>query len=389
MNLSLKLALRFLKSNKGQTVLIISGIAVAVAIQLFIGLLIKGLQISLVQKTTGNTPQITITSTTDDKLIKQWEELSRDIQAYGSEYGLKTVTQTLTFPVVITFSGKSSNLLIRGFNFERSKPLYDINNKLIAGNLPAHSNEVLIGDDLAKELGIKIGDKLNLFVFRLFKTKDLYVSGIFDFGVSSINKNWLVTTLENAQMINNSQEYVSAIEITVEKLFEADKISTSLREKIQRQDIIFEDWKSSNEELLSGLNGQSISSIIIQVFVIISVCLGIASVLIITVLQKSKEVGILKAMGLKDSQASLVFLSEGFLLGMMGAIAGIVLGIILLFFFTTFAVNSDGSPVVPIIFDYTFIIISGIIAVAASTISAILPAKKSSKLSPVEVIRNG
>jgi len=190
-------------------------------------------------------------------------------------------------------------------------------------------------------------------------------------------------------MINNSQEYVSAIEITVEKLFEADKISTSLREKIQRQDIIFEDWKSSNEELLSGLNGQSISSIIIQVFVIISVCLGIASVLIITVLQKSKEVGILKAMGLKDSQASLVFLSEGFLLGMMGAIAGIVLGIILLFFFTTFAVNSDGSPVVPIIFDYTFIIISGIIAVAASTISAILPAKKSSKLSPVEVIRNG
>jgi lipoprotein-releasing system permease protein len=56
MNLSLKLALRFLKSNKGQTVLIISGIAVAVAIQLFIGLLIKGLQISLVQKTTGNTP---------------------------------------------------------------------------------------------------------------------------------------------------------------------------------------------------------------------------------------------------------------------------------------------------------------------------------------------
>lgn len=239
------------------------------------------------------------------------------------------------------------------------------------------------------DLGIKIGDKLNLFVFRLFKTKELYVSGIFDFGVSSINKNWIVTTLENAQTINNSQEYVSAIEITVDKLFEADKISASLREKIQRQDILFEDWKSSNEQLLSGLNGQSISSIIIQVFVIISVCLGIASVLIITVLQKSKEVGILKAMGLKDSQASLVFLSEGFLLGMMGAVAGIVLGVILLFFFTTFAVNSDGSPVVPIIFDYTFIVISGIIAVAASTISAILPAKKSSKLSPVEVIRNG
>jgi len=389
MNLSLKLALRFLKSNKGQTVLIIAGIAVAVAIQLFIGLLIKGLQISLVQKTTGNTPQITITSTTDDKLIKQWEELSGEIQSYASEYGLKTVTQTLTFPVVITFSGKSSNLLIRGFDFESSKPLYDISNKLIVGNLPTHDNEVLIGDELAKDLGIKIGDKLNLFVFRLFKTKELYVSGIFDFGVSSINKNWIVTTLENAQTINNSQEYVSAIEITVDKLFEADKISASLREKIQRQDILFEDWKSSNEQLLSGLNGQSISSIIIQVFVIISVCLGIASVLIITVLQKSKEVGILKAMGLKDSQASLVFLSEGFLLGMMGAVAGIILGVILLFFFTTFAVNSDGSPVVPIIFDYTFIVISGIIAVAASTISAILPAKKSSKLSPVEVIRNG
>ena len=144
-----------------------------------------------------------------------------------------------------------------------------------------------------------------------------------------------------------------------------------------------------NEQLLSGLNGQSVSSYMIQVFVLISVILGIASVLAITVLQKSKQIGILKAMGLKDRKASQIFLFQGLMLGVAGALLGIALGIGLILMFTKFALNPDGTPVVPVSLDYQFILFSGLIAVLSASVASLIPARKSSKLSPIEVIRNG
>ena len=147
--------------------------------------------------------------------------------------------------------------------------------------------------------------------------------------------------------------------------------------------------EASNEQLLSGLTGQSTSSLMIQVFVVISVVLGIASVLAITVLQKSKQIGILKAMGINDRTSSYIFLSQGFILGVLGGILGIIFGIGLLFIFSNFALNPDGTPVVPIFINPMFIGLSGLIAILASTGASIIPALKSKKLSPIEVIRNG
>ncbi len=174
----------------------------------------------------------------------------------------------------------------------------------------------------------------------------------------------------------------------VTDVFKADEIATVIGSNINRSDIKVDNWKDQNASLLSGLNGQSISSYMIQVFVMVSVILGIASVLIITVVQKSKQIGILKAMGIKDSQSSLIFLFEGFLLGLMGAILGVALGLGLSFIFTKFALNPDGTPVVELYINYNFIIISAVIALIASTLAALIPARGSSKLNPIEVIRN-
>jgi lipoprotein-releasing system permease protein len=120
----------------------------------------------------------------------------------------------------------------------------------------------------------------------------------------------------------------------------------------------------------------------------ISVVLAIASVLAITVLQKSKQIGILKAMGIKDKDASLVFLFEGLILGIFGALAGVLLGLGLAYSFTTFAIGADGNPVVPLYIDFGFIVLSALIAVFAATVASLIPARKSSKLSVIEVIRN-
>ncbi|MFA7157428.1 MAG: FtsX-like permease family protein, partial [Bacilli bacterium] len=102
-----------------------------------------------------------------------------------------------------------------------------------------------------------------------------------------------------------------------------------------------------------------------------------------------RQIGILKAMGIKDFDASLIFLFEGLILGVLGAIGGIVLGLGLSYSFAMFALTSDGSPVVPLYIDIQFIMISAAITIIASMVASLLPARKSSKLSVIEVIRNG
>jgi len=112
-------------------------------------------------------------------------------------------------------------------------------------------------------------------------------------------------------------------------------------------------------------------------------------VLAVTVVQKSRQIGILKAMGLKDSTTSFVFLFQGLALGIVGAVVGIAFGILLIIMFSTFAVGTDGEPIIRISLSYGFVMLSALIAIGASTIAAMVPARRSSKLSPVEVIRNG
>ena len=116
--------------------------------------------------------------------------------------------------------------------------------------------------------------------------------------------------------------------------------------------------------------------------------ISIASILAITVLQKSKQIGILKAMGIRNSTTSFIFLFEGLILGFFGAIVGILLGLGLSLAFTKFALNADGTPVVDLYISYSFIALSGLIAVGASVLAALMPAIRSSRLNAIDIIRN-
>ena len=94
-------------------------------------------------------------------------------------------------------------------------------------------------------------------------------------------------------------------------------------------------------------------------------------------------------MGIKNKTASLIFLFQGLILGIFGAILGVGFGLGLAVAFTKFAVNADGTPVIALFIDPQFIIISGLIAVASATLASFIPASRSSKLDPMEVIKNG
>jgi lipoprotein-releasing system permease protein len=123
--------------------------------------------------------------------------------------------------------------------------------------------------------------------------------------------------------------------------------------------------------------------------VLISVIVAISSVLVISVLQKSRQIGILKAMGIKDRAASMIFLYQGFLLGIVGSTMGIALGLGLLYSFYTFNVTADGKPLVELYLGFDFIVFSWFIALLAATVAGVIPARKSLKLNPIDTIREG
>ncbi|WP_313119010.1 ABC transporter permease [Proteiniclasticum ruminis] len=385
MKLAFQIATRFLKSSKGQTILIALGIAIGVSVQIFIGSLIQGLQKSLVDTTIGNQPQITLTSNNKEKLISDYEEIVDRIASNEEE--VINLSVAADGPALITKDEETYSILLRGFNIEEADKIFNINESLVDGALPEKEGEVLIGVGLRDEAGISIGDEIELLA-NFGDTATVTVTGFFNLGVASLNKSWTITNLETAQSIFSYDDQVTSINMQLKDVFLADTVADSINERETSETLVVDNWKAQNEDLLSGLNGQSVSSIMIQVFVMISVLLGIASILAITVVQKSKQIGILKAMGIKDKDSSLIFLFQGLLLGVLGAILGVALGLLLAFTFTKFALNPDGTPVVPLFIDPIFITFSAVIAVAASVIAALIPARTSSKLSPIEVIRN-
>ncbi|MFO7881469.1 MAG: FtsX-like permease family protein [Kosmotogaceae bacterium] len=386
MRLAFKIALRFLSSSKKQTLLIILGIAIGVAVQVFIGSLIQGLQESLIDSTVGNSSQVTIKPSNNDNSIDNWNEIITTLEN-SAELPTKitVISPVAEIPVFVILSS-SQNSLLRGFDFNRANGIYEFSNK-VNGELPKNENEILMGKEFSEEFGLTINDSI-LLVNSSNESKEFSVSGIFDLNVASLNKSWLISNLSAVQSFSNLDNGVSQIEMQIKDVFIADELASNISERIDSS-LNITNWKDQNKQLLSGLQGQDISSLMIQVFVLVAVALGISSILAISVVQRSKQIGILKAMGLKDSLASLVFLFQGLILGLFGAIFGILFGLGLSYSFTKFAVNPDGTPVVDILIDPTFITISGIIAIFVAIIAAVSPARKSSKLSPVEVIRNG
>ncbi|MDD2579390.1 MAG: FtsX-like permease family protein [Eubacteriales bacterium] len=384
MKLAFRIASRFLLSSRGQTILILTGIIIGVSVQVFIGSLIDGLQKSLVDSTVGSSSQVTIESVERNQTFPLSDDLLADLDRRSD---LTAVSPVFSASAFMVDDEATWPVLMRGFDFARAEPIYKTEAQLAAGRLPAGIGEVLLGTGLAELTGYTVGDTL-MVLTPSGDTRDLLISGIFDLKVASLNETWLLSDLATTQALFAAGDEVSAVEMQVEAVFAADETASLLADSLPA-DLKVTDWKVENEQLLSALSGQSASSYMIQVFVLLAVLLGISSVLAISVVQKSRQIGILKAMGIRNRTSRQIFLIQGFLLGLIGALAGVGLGLGLSAVFSTFVRNADGTPLVPFYFDPVFVSLSFLIAVAAATVSSMIPAGKSAKLNPIEVIRNG
>jgi lipoprotein-releasing system permease protein len=381
--LPLKIALRFLKSSKAQTVLVIAGISIGVSVQVFVGTLIGSLQQSLIETTIGNSPHVTITSSSDEQTVMDSEEI---VALADKVAGVTAASVSVDSPAFLLTGSKASSVLVRGWDIASADAIYGIDAAIYEGSEPEEW-ELLLGRDLAEELGFMVGDSVDLAVSN-GTSYGFAVSGLFDLGVSALNMQWVITEIATAQDMFSFGPGVTSVELQVSDVFAANTIALEMSTLLAPYPVQVDNWKDQNEQLLSGLQGQTASSLMIQVFVLAAVVIAIASVLVIKVVQKSRQIGILKAMGMTDRASSLVFLFEGLLLGAAGSVIGVTLGVALLLSFVTFATNPDGSALIDLYLDYGFVIGSGIIAVLAACLASLAPARRSSRLTPIEVIRN-
>jgi lipoprotein-releasing system permease protein len=367
--LSLKIAIRFLTSSRLQTTLIIFGIAIAISVQVFVGLLISSLQRSLVEQTIGQSPQITIISSTDINTIRDWENLIRKIEPNQS---IKAVSPSASLNTFLSDKDADKPILLKGVIFNSADVIYDLRSTIYEGRLARSRREVIIGKELAEKLEIDVGDRITL-VQPGGSTSLFPVSGFYNLGNASINETWIIANLQ----------------IAVNDVFEADIVASQLEKSLNNEKLEILNWKDQNEDLLSALDGQRTSSTIIQVVIVLSVVIAIASVLAISVLQKSRQIGILKAIGIKDLSASMIFIYQSLILGMLGSILGISLGIGLLFSFNFFTSNPDGSSLINLYIENSFILRSWLIALFAAVLAGLIPARKSLQLNPINIIREG
>ena len=135
------------------------------------------------------------------------------------------------------------------------------------------------------------------------------------------------------------------------------------------------------------MNAQSVSTGLIRGIVLVVVVLGIASVLVVSVVQKRREIGILRAMGATRGQMVRVFLVQGAIVGAVGSLLGLLLALAMILLFTAFVRGSDGQPLFPIVLPLSLAVQVALIATVCGVLAAIAPARRAAAMDPAEAIR--
>jgi lipoprotein-releasing system permease protein len=375
-----RVARRFLWRSRGQSVLIVLGMAIGIGTQVFVGSLITSLQTSLLDTTVGASAHVTLDAEDDGARLALDDRLASELAAAGVE----AVAPQHRVSVLARVDDQATPLVLRLMTTDAREAIYGLGSRIIAGEERTSTGEILVGTDFAEAAGVVVGDELSL-VTDDGEAVEVTVAGIFDLGVAAVNAGTAFGIAEIAPgAIDLPRDEWDRIELQVDDVFASDELAARLD---RLEGVVASDWQSENASLLSGLRSQTISSVMIQVFVVIAVGLGIASTLAIAAVQKTRQIGILKAMGLTNRASGAVFVWQGAVLGTMGTALGLALGWALVAGFD--AAASSSEALFPVAIDPSFAALSAGIGIGIALLSAAVPYRRTARLDPIEVIQNG
>jgi len=396
-------ALRFLREGRMQTLFIVSGVSVGIAVIVFMSALLTGLQANLTKRVLSTQAHIT---------LQPRDEIARPLRLGGSDLELAIVQMPLQRvrsidqwqalvrvlqddPAIVAVSpvAAGSALAVRG-DATRAVSIVGIEpdsyfrivrlpDNLAAGTVRLSTQDIIIGTELARYLGIGIGDRLTLTAGAR-TSGALTVTGIFDLGSRPVNERYVYVPLRTAQSLLDLIGGVTSIELTIVDVYAAETVARRLQPMTGAAAY---SWIATNAQFFSAVQAQSLSSTVIRLFVALSVALGIASVLVVSVIQRSKDIGILRAMGTSRGQTLRIFLIQGALIGLVGAVVGSALGAGGLLVFHDHVRQADGSELIPLVLERSLFVAAALLATLTGVLAAMAPALRASRLDPVVAIR--
>lgn len=403
----LRVALRFLREGRMQTVLIIVGVAAGVAVIAYISALISGLQSNTLAKTLGAQAHITLRAPDDlvlpaaslptgSGLLTDTQPRAQRLRSVANWQALVPLLERLpevagVSPMVsgsgLALRGEASQAIaLMGVDLDRYDRVVGLRSKVVSGTARLAPGEAIVGRELASDLGVRVGDRLTVQTSGAGGTvsDSVRVTALVDLGVKDLNRRTVIVPLRAAQSLLALPGGASQLDLTLKDVWVAQTLARELQTQFPYK---IESWQESNAQLVSALNAQSISTSIIRGVVLAVVVLGIASVLVVSVVQKGREIGILRAMGATRGQVLRVFLVQGAVVGALGSVLGLLLAVGLIWVFTHFVRGSDGMPLFSITLAPAMALQIALIASVCGVLAAVAPARRAAALDPAQAIR--
>lgn len=393
------IAISFLREGRAQSIMITVGVAVGVAVIVFVTALMQGLQSNIIQRTLGTQAHIRLLSPDDvnqiiapaagtlqllqeDKRpqrlrsINNWQQITATLDQLPL---LTAVSPVVSGPAFAQRGDALESVALVGIDVERYQKIIPLKEYLISGQIRVGADDVLIGSQLAEDLGVQVGSKLRLDTGQQ-NSAVVNIAGIFELGVRELDARYVYLDLKQAQSLLSLPGGVTVIDLTVADIFEAENVAAQVGRLTSLQ---AESWIKTNAQLMNAISAQSLSTSMIIVFVAISVAFGIASVLSVSVVQRTREIGILRATGATRQQILRIFLFQGAMFGLLGSVLGSVASYALVWVFNNFGPGLFYIPV-----SINLIMLALLLAILTGVLAAAIPARRAAALDPVEAIRH-
>jgi lipoprotein-releasing system permease protein len=399
------IALRYLRSkkrNKGvsfNTAISIGGVALGVMALLVVLSVMSGFHEDLQRKILGVNAHMVVLD--QRGILDNYEKTVETIK------GVRDVVSASPFvlgQVMVSFGSKGQGVYLRGIDPAAEENTTDIAKHLKEGRLSDLDNKdglpgIILGGELARRLGVFRSDTITVLsptgeigpLGVLPRVKSFKVVGIFEVGMFEYDANLAITGLRPAQEFFKLGNAVTGIEVRIADIYKASEVR-EITQKTLKYPFHVRDWMQMNRNLFSALKLEKFAMFIILVLIILVASFNIVSTLIMNVIEKQREIAILKTMGATNSGIMTIFMFQGFIIGLIGTIVGLVCGFALSYVLNTYQIIKlppdiyylSHLPVKMKLSD--FLSVSGS-AIIISFLSTIYPAWQAAKLDPIKPLR--
>ena len=406
-------AARFLREGRMQTLLIIVGVAAGVAVVAYISALITGLQKNTLDKTLGAQAHVTLSERDDSvtparapepgttrlvqtqpraqraRSMANWQALVPLLEALP---GVQAVSPMVASAGLAVRGEATQSVALLGVDLERYDRIVSLRAKVVSGTARLGPDEGILGRELAEDLGVGVGDRIGLVTGAGASSSTgtgtssnaVRITALVDFGVRDLNRRTVIVPLRTAQSLAGLPGGATRVDLKLDDVWAAQTLAADLGQRLPYQ---VESWQQANASLVSALNAQSVSTGVIRGVVMVVVVLGIASVLVVSVVQKRREIGILRAMGATQGQVLRIFLLQGAIVGAVGSVLGVGLAFLLIWAFSRLARGADGLPLFVITLSPTLALQVAAVATVCGVLAAVAPARRAARLDPALAIR--